>query len=169
MRKHQSRPARSQAGVGLIEVMVALLVLSIGFLAVAQMQVQAMRYSQSAYFRSQANMMLKDMTDRMRSNRAGVAAGHYDNQTTADDKVMPTCIANDLPCSPEDLADKDMFEWSANLHPPNAVVNAIALLPGASAQGSITLDAGVYDIKVQWSESIDGTDTTQELEVQFMP
>jgi len=169
MRKLKTALYRVQAGVGLIEVMVALLVLSIGFLAVAQMQVQAMRFSQSAYFRSQANMMLKDMSDRMRSNRAGVNAGHYDSATTASDKVMPTCIADDLPCSPADLANKDLFEWSANLHPPASVVNGIAVLPGASAEGSITLNGDVYDIKVQWSESLDGTDTTQELVVQFMP
>ena len=168
MSANGSRRRSRQDGVGLIEVLIAVLVLSVGFLAAAQMQVKAMRYSQSAYFRSQANMMLKDIVDRMRSNRAGVLAGHYDNATITNDRTMPACVGDDLPCSPADLAAKDLYEWSANLYPPSAAVNAAPLLPG-SAGGSITPNSGVYDIAVQWVERIDGTDTTQTLTVQFMP
>jgi len=158
-----------QRGVGLVEIMAAVFVLSIGFLAVAQMQVQAMRYSQSAYFRAQASAMLKDISDRMRSNRAGVLAGLYDNKSTAAGLLMPACVADSEACSPADLANKDLYEWSANFHPPGTLPNAIAILPGTTAQGSISLNAGVYDIKVAWSERINGADTTQQLTVQFIP
>jgi type IV pilus assembly protein PilV len=58
-----------QRGVGLIEVMVALLVLSISLLAIASLQTRSLQYNQSAYWRSQANIFAYDIIDRIRLNR----------------------------------------------------------------------------------------------------
>lgn len=161
-----------QRGVGMIEVLIAVVIISIGFLASAQMQVQGMRYNQSAYFRSQANMMLKDITDRMRANRTGVLSGAYSGKTTSSSFSVPTCITNETPCSPSNLAQRDLADWSANFHAPANITNFVPLLPSTAlhvAQGSITASADVFVISVQWNESIDGTDTLQQLSVQFMP
>lgn len=164
-----SRLKKKQSGVGMIEVLVAVVVMSIGFLAVAQMQVRGMRYNQSTYVRSQAAMMLKDMTDRMRSNRVGVRGGSYDGLTTANDHTLPACITNDVACTPAELAAKDIFEWSVNIYPTAAQTNAIAAFPAADAIGKVTNNAGVFDVVVQWTEIIDGSSETQSMTVQFMP
>jgi len=72
--------SQKQKGVGLLEILITVLLLSIGFLAAAKMQVQGMRFSQSAYIEAQAYFMISDMMDRMRSNAKGVRAKHYDNK-----------------------------------------------------------------------------------------
>ena len=52
-----TKPLEHQSGVGLLEVLIALIILSFGFLATARMQVEGMRYSQGAYNLSQAKFM----------------------------------------------------------------------------------------------------------------
>lgn len=165
-------PSNAQRGVGIIEVLLAVVIISFGFLASAQMQVQGMRFNQSAYFQSQANMMLKDITDRMRANRTGVLNGNYTGKTTGTSYTVPNCIANETPCSPAELAQRDLADWSANFHAPASITNFVPLLPSTTAhvaQGSITVNADVFTISVQWNENIEGTDKLQQLSVQFMP
>ena len=161
-----------QSGVGLIEILVAVVIISVGFLAVAKMQIEGMRYSQSAYFNAQASLMLKDISDRMRSNRAGVLAGNYDSRTTAANLSLPSCVSANLPCNAVDLAQKDIAEWSAYLHEPSGAINYAPALPSSgsvAAVGTITPNLGTYDISVTWSEKIDGSFQTQSLAVQFIP
>ncbi len=163
-----------QSGVGLIEVMLAIVILSIGFLAAAKMQVEGMRYSQSAYFLSQANLMLRDMSDRMRANRQGVLDGHYDNAATVAGTVPPACANAGNKCTPAQIAQNDIHAWSKYLHAPANAVNFIPLLPSSDktqAQGAISLDAttGVYDISVQWSDLNIDAQETRTLSVQLTP
>lgn len=164
--------AQQQQGVGLIEVLIAIVLISIGFLAVAKMQVEGMRYSQSAYFNAQATMMIKDITDRMRSNREGVQAGLYNAVETNTNTTVPTCVASAIACTPIELAQKDIAEWSANLHAPQGAVNFVPLLPSGdsvNAVGKVTVNGSVYDIAVQWAEKIDGNFETKTLTAQFVP
>jgi len=163
-----------QSGVGLIEVMLAILVLSVGFLATAKMQVEGMRYSQSAYFLSQANLMLRDMTDRMRANRQGVLDGHYDNAATVAGTALPACINTGNKCTPAQIAQGDIHAWSNYLYAPPNAVSFIPVLPSSNttqAQGTITFDAatGVYDLAVQWSDLNIDTPETRTLSVQLNP
>lgn len=70
-------PAR-QAGVGLIEVLVAVLVLAVGMLGVAALQATALRNSQSSLERSQAVVYSYALLDAMRANQAAARGGGYD-------------------------------------------------------------------------------------------
>ena len=70
-----------QAGVGLQEVLIALLVLSVSLLAIASLQTRSLQFNQSAYWRSQANILAYDVLDRVRAqsdNRAAVVAEWQD-------------------------------------------------------------------------------------------
>jgi type IV pilus assembly protein PilV len=67
-----------QAGMTLIEVMVSVLILAIGLLGAAAIQLNALRYTDSARMTSQASFVAYDMMDRIRANvdgNNGVAAG----------------------------------------------------------------------------------------------
>lgn len=55
-------------GVGLLEVLVALLVLSIGVLGALTLQLKALRYTASAAYTTQASFIAYDMLERMRAN-----------------------------------------------------------------------------------------------------
>lgn len=165
---------KQQSGVGLVEVMIAVLVLSFGFLAAAKMQIAGMRYSQNAYFLSQGTFMLRDMTDRMRANRTGVLAGNYDAYTTTASTTNPGCFTNGTECTPAEIASADLHAWSAYLHAPTGAVNFKPLLPSigtAVAKGQIALSAttGVYTVSVTWAELSDGEVEEQVLSVLLTP
>lgn len=169
-----SRHRQSQRGIGLLEVLLAVILLSIGFLATARMQVEGMRYSQGAYSLSQAKFMVLDMTERMRANRAGMRGDVYKNKSTASGTSNPTCITGNSSCSPADIAIADLHAWSQNLHATAGTAGFTPVLPSSAtipARGSITYDAaeGSYSVSVQWSETVNGTDTLQNLAVKVFP
>lgn len=64
---------RKQGGVGLIEVMVAVVILSVSLLSIASLQTRSLQYNQSAYWRSQANIFAYDMMDRIRLNKKNLS------------------------------------------------------------------------------------------------
>lgn len=67
-----------QSGVGLIEVLIAVLVLSIGFLGMAALQSKALSNNNSAMVRSIGTITSYSILDAMRIDQAGVQAGDYD-------------------------------------------------------------------------------------------
>ncbi len=161
-------PSR-QKGIGLIEILIAVVIMSLGFLAAARMQVEGMRFSQSAYYQSQAYFLASDMIDRMRSNIAGVEQGYYDGQGTSADASDPGCALTQ--CNPLGIARQDLFDWSTSLHSLQGASGFIPALPGtdtSSAQGVIQdMDDGVYAVVMRWSEVIKGENSQQELRIQF--
>ena len=162
---HNYQPKR-QRGIGLIEIIISVLVLSIGFLAAAKMQVQGMRFSQSAYYQSQAYFMASDMLDRMRANVKGVGSGAYSNLTTEAGLSDPGCAAQFASCTAAQIAQQDRYDWSRQLHPGAGVV---AALPGTPV-GKVELQAGtegVFEVTLEWSEIINGEDKTETLSVIF--
>lgn len=64
----------SQAGVSLVESLVALLVLSIGLLGIAGLFVDNVKNSRTALLRTQAINLVTDMADRIRANSSAQAA-----------------------------------------------------------------------------------------------
>ncbi len=143
-----------QRGIGLIEILVAVVILAVGFLATARMQVAGMRFSQSAYFESQAYFMAGDMIARMRANVAGVRAGEYDNLGTAQGATNPGCSTK--MCSPSEIADQDVFDWSQHLHSATGGASFVPLLPSSdavAAQGSVArLAGGQYSVTIVWAD-----------------
>ena len=69
---------RAQSGMTLVEVLVTAVIISVGLLGVAALQLTSLKSNQESYVRSQAAMLAADLLDRMRANQAGVRANHYD-------------------------------------------------------------------------------------------
>ena len=61
---------RRQTGMTLIEVLVALLILAVGLLGAAAIQLNALKYTDSSRMISQASFIAYDMLDRIRANAA---------------------------------------------------------------------------------------------------
>lgn len=74
------------AGAGLVEVLIAVLVLSVGLLGFAGAQMSSLKGGHSAYLRSQASLLAYDITDRMRAARMAALAGAFDDQAAGDRK-----------------------------------------------------------------------------------
>ncbi|MBX3704488.1 MAG: type IV pilus modification protein PilV [Steroidobacteraceae bacterium] len=133
--------ARRQRGATLVEALVALLVLSIGLLGVAALQMEALRSNHGAHLRSQATVLAQDIADRMRANRTAALAGAYDIALGAN----PAGAA---------LSDLDLTTWKDTL---------ADILP--AGDGAVALAGNVATITVQWTDRL-GTDTfTTETEL----
>ena len=161
------RARSAQRGVGLIEILVAVVLLSLGFLAAARMQVESMRSSQSAYFTSQANLLAADMVDRMRLNTTGVLAGLYDAVDTADAIADPNCRTK--ACTAAELAAQDAFDWRSHFIESGSVRPLLPGVDGTPANGTVTsLGDGSYQVRIRWSEVIDNENTDQDLTLVFV-
>lgn len=68
----------SQRGVGLIEVLIAVLVLSFGMLGLVGLQTWSLRNNQSALERGMATVQTHSIADAMRADRANAISGAYD-------------------------------------------------------------------------------------------
>lgn len=94
----QAAPAsrRHAQGMSLIEVLVSVLVLSLGLLGIAAMQSMALRGGQSSLESSQAVMQASSIFEAMRSNRANAAAYNTAKQCSVSGITGTTLAASDL-------------------------------------------------------------------------
>jgi len=125
------RSAAAVRGVGLIEVLVAVLVLAIGLLGVAAMQATALRNSQSSLERSQGVMHVYTILDAMRANPDAARAGGYN--------IGMTCA---VPAA-GDLVANDRRAWIATLQ-QNL---------GNTACGQIACAGALCTVTIRWDDS----------------
>ena len=133
-------------GFTLLEVLIAIVVLSIGLLGLAGLQAAGLRNNNSAYMRTVATQQISDMADRIRANPAGRTAGDYN--AIAGIPANPGCIASVGGCTPLQVSAFDAFEWNTN--------NA-ALLP--TGQGTVIPDPVTpnrFIITVMWDDARTG-------------
>ena len=122
----RQRSKRAQEGMTLIEVLVALLILTVGLLGAAAIQLNALKYTDSSRMTSQASFIAYDMMDRIRANSG------------ADYTITPPTSGN-LGVA----RDQDLFDFTSN----------IASALGATATGTIALSQQVYTITITWDDS----------------
>lgn len=96
-----------QNGLSLVETLVALVVLSIGLLGVAALQVQGMGAGQTANYRTHAANLAADMAERIRSNPLGLDA----YAGSGSDNGCAAAAGDSLDCTPEQMAAHDLFLW----------------------------------------------------------
>jgi len=167
--------SKRQSGVGLIEILISVVLLSIGFLAAARMQIEGMRNSQSAYYQSQAYFLAADIIDRMRANPEGVQGGFYNAGDIENDLTNPGCDDASTVCSPEQIATQDLYNWSSHIHVLDQYTTAEAgdfapALPG-TVTGTIRPvvgTTGLLQVTLSWTEIINNAEQTETLSVNFV-
>lgn len=87
---------KTQSGLSLLEVLVSIVVLAIGLLGLAGLQMTALKSGHSAYMRSQATVLAYDLADRMRASRVAALAGAYDSTSNADRLAWTNSVKNVL-------------------------------------------------------------------------
>lgn len=102
------------SGFTLVEVLISLLILSIGLLGLAGLQTTGLRANHSANLRTQATLLAYDMADRMRANQGGYEGGFYHIATPADRSCVWDGSAP-ADCSLQQLAEHDVWEWNATV------------------------------------------------------
>lgn len=98
-----------QLGGSLIEVMVALVILSMGSLGMISMQVTSLQQSNNAYLRTQATIKAGDILDRMRANPNAI--DDYFNATGTANSSCWSWQGNAAGCDAQTLASADLHNW----------------------------------------------------------
>ena len=116
---------QKQTGFTLIEVLVTVIVLSIGLLGLAGLQAVALKFGSASYQRSQATVLIYDIIERMR------VANPNSRLATIN------CIKSGA------CADPNIQQW----------LNVVAAtLPGAPAP-DVRLSGGVLTVEIKWDDS----------------
>jgi len=148
-----------QWGFSLVEVLIALVVLSVGLLGLAALQTGGLQYNHDAYLRSKATLLAQDMADRMRANRKGAVAGDYAITSAPANPgydCSSTFPSGSTGCTAAQLAKADRYQWyqEASSDLPDGCAGATSCrvcLDSNPGAGSLCDGNGsVYSIIVSW-------------------
>lgn len=146
---------KKQAGTTLIEVLVAVVVVSIGLVGLAALQTLSLKNNHSAYMRTQASILVYSMVDRMRANQDEAVAGSYVKAYGAPTSTVD-CNTNTATCSPSDMAIFDINEWKCSLgnwdtnNTCSSTFSITGMLP--SGDGRIIQAGNIHTVEVTWND-----------------
>jgi type IV pilus assembly protein PilV len=125
---------RKQRGATLIEVAVTVLILATSLLAMATLQTRSLQFNQSAFMRSQANILAYDIMDRMRLNRG----------TDGDNRL--TAYTTDYDGNPAGnaVATADVTAWRAAIEKQ---------LPEGKGKIACVQATRICTISIRWKDS----------------
>lgn len=158
LRPFQMRPMVSAVrGFSLLEVMIALLIFSLGLLGLGSLIAVSVKTNHSAYLRTQASFLAQSMADRMRANPAGVWKAAYDGDGYPKSGTPSTCASG---CSYSDVVLRDQLLWSqqmTDLLPAPTASIACERNSSVSVSAVAQLNRAPYDglctITMEWAES----------------
>lgn len=184
----KARPRHKQNGVGLIEVLVALVVVSFGVLGMASLQLTGMKHSSGSFNRSKALLYAQSMATRIRLNPVAVNSDAY-NEFDSDAincAVLPApyCQARKdvnttQSCTPAELATFDLYTVTCGEAGTNG--GADKGVQGTLPNGNLTVGCVVqpctadsaYEVMVTWSEGRPKTNSdelvTRRVQVRLRP
>lgn len=158
------RTLRIQKGVSLIEVLIALFVLSVGLLGHSKIQALGVRAGTDANLRTQATYLANEMMERLRANRPAADSEYYStiNYTAIDCNAGPAKICSEgtagsaVDCTENEIADEDAVHWFCDVQDT---------MPNGSV--AVSVATGVYSIQVSW-DGLDENGATQSRNVSAM-
>jgi type IV pilus assembly protein PilV len=113
-RRGASHFATASGGMSLIEVLVALAVVSVGMIGIASLVLHGLRAGHTALLRTQAVNLVSDMQERIRANPG--AGGAYDCAAYPGGPSERNCapgagVPQASSCTPSELAEDDLARW----------------------------------------------------------
>lgn len=174
-----------QGGFTLIEVLVALIIVSIGLLGLAGLQSTSLKLTQGSYFRSLASQRADEISERIRTNYKGFEdAAYYGIWGTPSalpanmgcNQVFPggTQTPPASGCTTGNMAKDDAFIWQKNntiLLPSGFGVVCLDSTPedGTPTAPACSGDGSRVVVKIWWDESRAGGSATQRFVTIFQP
>jgi type IV pilus assembly protein PilV len=150
---------KQQQGFTMVEVLIAVLVMAIGLLGLAGLQLTSLQSNQSAYHRSLATMAAMEIADRMLANGGQLAS--YETGLGAPSSAS-SCVGSS--CGPSSMASYDLAQWKCSLgkHNNDGTCQALGVtgeLP--EGDGQIVDDGtGQYTITIMWDDERTGATGT---------
>lgn len=179
--KDRRYQVRWNQGFSLIEVLVSLVILSVGLLGIAGLQVRSLKATQDTVQRNTAAMLTKDIIERMRSNLVEASkgtSGNYNNKpgTAATLSKCTSATGTYLSCPPAVMAQADLYDWQttvAALLPLGIGTVCMATVPSSSTtltpiscNTNAPSTQTVFAVIVKWTH---GQNPQQTLAIAFDP
>jgi type IV pilus assembly protein PilV len=133
----------------MIEVLVTIIIIAIGVLGAAALQVTTLKNLSTSHSASIAAIVVEDFSERMRANPTAALANNYEH-SEAPVPPYPDCVVN--ACSMADLAIYDMGTWWQQL---------TAALPSGRGEVARVGATNRFVITVRWDEDRSGSTKTK--------
>jgi type IV pilus assembly protein PilV len=150
----------------LIEVLISVLILSVGLLGASGLQLRGLDANRNAFFRTEATQLANDIANSIQVNKT---TSYSDIALTTTPTVVIDCTANN--CS--QMAAYDTAQWLCSINSINATddstytacsnLNIVGVLPNGKA--SMVKNGNEYAITVQWSDISTSTASSVNLVV----
>ena len=144
-----------QRGVGLVEVLIAVLVLTVGILGVAGLQITGKQALNDASQRSLATSLARDVIERMRSNASELES--YETTVGGESISTAPTSCSSATCTSSQLAARDLYEWEQLLDGANetVVIGGDTTNTGGlvNPRACITHNAGKVEVAIAWRGS----------------
>ena len=180
------RGARAQRGLGIIEVLVALVVVSLGVLGIAGLQMTGMQHGTGSLNRAKALGFAEDVAERLRVNADdGLADAGYDgfdstdaaSAALCDAAPAPYCEAAGADCGTGALAAFDLASVACGAWVDGAAVGGA--VTGALPAGTLVVDCddspctpdSTWTVTVGWTEggTASDADATRNVTMRLRP
>lgn len=161
MRAHSPPTSHPKlAGHGMLEVLIALVVISLGMLGAAALQATSKRAALETKQRLIATFLANDIIERMRNNPAALAsyAGSNVGGGTIAAEPSPNC-SGASPCQPAQLAVHDRWLWEQSID--GAAIRYGTTKAGGLVKptGCISQSNGQIQVVISWHGSEQTSDT----------
>jgi type IV pilus assembly protein PilV len=145
-------------GFSLLELLVTLVVLSIGLLGIGLMQTTNLGLTKTAYSRTQAMLLASDIADRIRANE-NFAASYVTTSNTGNSQ--PGCT-NGAACAGAALAVADIQDWSNRIFAEfpggtGEILGAPSTPDACPGYTPTAIAAGFMRVVIKWGESASST------------
>jgi type IV pilus assembly protein PilV len=141
---------KNQSGFSLMEVLVGIMVLSVGLLGIAGLQVNSLKSTRSASLRTQAMVLSQDIIESIRANKT-YAIDDGANYTVAYEADLTTpatdCLTTN--CNTAALAAYEMYQWRKQIY--ETATNTSRFPEGDAA---VTIGAGnMVTVSIKWKRT----------------
>jgi type IV pilus assembly protein PilV len=135
-----------QSGITMIEVLVTLVIVSVGLLGAAAMVINGLESNRNAYLRTQASILAYDMADRIRANVSQVDSyGGFSFDAGDELPTVPACYSSEGGCNAASMGNVDKAQWASALAMSDG---GVILLP--EAQGTIVQSGDEFVVTITW-------------------
>lgn len=164
------RSLRRQLGGSLIEVLVSIVIASIGLLALAGVNAASARYAKLSQYRATATQLANDIGDRIRANRNSMVdpttpgysySTTFSTQAGTISSAPTTCTTTGISCTAAQMAADDIAQWRQTVRAAMPE-GSVSLIPSAPLANGAT-QIGV-DVHVIWRDpAVDNADENPAL------
>ena len=168
-------PPSSMTGFTLLEVLISLLVTTLGLLGLAGLQIRMQQAEFESYQRSQAVVLLYDMVDRIRASKSTASCFAITTNMTSGTPYLGTDVTAGTGCAASTsayntMADAGLAEWDALLDGASekSGTSSVGAMIGARGcvsyggtsteivSGGVSLaGTGIYTVSISWQGSGD--------------